>query len=246
MLQAYLEEMTLILRTLQGGIEKYQQTTSKKAEKSYTNALERLSFAIPDEMKSVVSGEVDANIIGLDKLLEGVDNVAKQYNAETKTIVEAIAKSRPELKLPDSVKINNLSEITKAFTKAFGDYKNEINVKVAQKPTLVFPKEPQDAIPVVLVNKEKRTFYDAQMTVSGGGGGGGTATKEKQDDIITQLQVVNSLTPTKFDYIAVNYASATQEVYTYKTGGTSGTTVSTLTVDYTSSAKDAINSVART
>lgn len=41
----------------------------------------------------------------------------------------------------------------------------------------------------------------------------------------------------KFDYLSVNYASGTQEVYTFKTGGSGGTTVGTLTINYTDSTK---------
>jgi len=40
-----------------------------------------------------------------------------------------------------------------------------------------------------------------------------------------------------YDYVAVTYPSTTQEVYTYKSGGVSGTTVGTLTITYTDSTK---------
>lgn len=40
-----------------------------------------------------------------------------------------------------------------------------------------------------------------------------------------------------WDYLAVTYPSATQEVYTFKTGGAGGSSVATATVDYTDSTK---------
>lgn len=47
-----------------------------------------------------------------------------------------------------------------------------------------------------------------------------------------------------WDYLAVTYPSATQEVYTFKTGGVGGTTVATATVDYTDSTKASLSDVA--
>jgi len=48
-----------------------------------------------------------------------------------------------------------------------------------------------------------------------------------------------------YDYIGVTYPTATQEVFVYKTGGSGGTTLATLTVDYTDSTKANISAVAK-
>lgn len=48
-----------------------------------------------------------------------------------------------------------------------------------------------------------------------------------------------------YDYIGVSYPIATQEVYVYKTGGSGGTTLATLTVDYTDSTKENISAVTK-
>jgi hypothetical protein len=48
-----------------------------------------------------------------------------------------------------------------------------------------------------------------------------------------------------YDYIGVTYPSGTQEVYTFKTGGVSGTILAVITVDYTDSTKESISSVAK-
>lgn len=48
-----------------------------------------------------------------------------------------------------------------------------------------------------------------------------------------------------FDYIAATYPTATSEVYTYKTGGSGGTTVATITVTYSDSTKEQVTSVER-
>lgn len=53
------------------------------------------------------------------------------------------------------------------------------------------------------------------------------------------------LVPFAFDYIAANYAGATADVYTYKTGGSGGTTVCTVTVTWTDATKSVLASVTR-
>jgi hypothetical protein len=53
------------------------------------------------------------------------------------------------------------------------------------------------------------------------------------------LRTVNtgSLVKFDFDYYDVAYPTTTQEVYTYKVGGGSGTTVGTVTINYTDATK---------
>lgn len=50
----------------------------------------------------------------------------------------------------------------------------------------------------------------------------------------------------EYDYISVAYPSGTQEVYTFKTGGAAGTTVATVTVNYTDSTKANLSTVLKT
>ena len=52
--------------------------------------------------------------------------------------------------------------------------------------------------------------------------------------------------PEVFDYVDANLAGATTDVYTYKVGGASGTTVATITVTWTSAAKDVLDYVTKT
>lgn len=49
-----------------------------------------------------------------------------------------------------------------------------------------------------------------------------------------------------FDAITVAYPTSTTEVYSYKTGGTGGMTVATVTITYTTSSKNTLLSVVRT
>lgn len=52
--------------------------------------------------------------------------------------------------------------------------------------------------------------------------------------------------PAETDAIVVTYPSSTVEVYTFKSGGVSGTTLQTLTVTYTTAIKDLISTVEKT
>lgn len=49
-----------------------------------------------------------------------------------------------------------------------------------------------------------------------------------------------------YDYIDVDESGATTDVYTFKTGGSSGTVVATVTITYTNSSKGNINYVEKT
>lgn len=63
----------------------------------------------------------------------------------------------------------------------------------------------------------------------------GAATSAKQDTIISQLQTLNSLIPSVYDYISLSYTGSNLTGVVFKTGGSGGTTVSTLTLAYDSS-----------
>lgn len=48
-----------------------------------------------------------------------------------------------------------------------------------------------------------------------------------------------------YNYVAVAYPTTTSEVYTFKTGGAGGTTVSTVTLEYTDSTKENLSTVTK-
>jgi len=57
------------------------------------------------------------------------------------------------------------------------------------------------------------------------------------------LQSIAGLSIPAHDYIAATYPTTSQEVYTYKTGGASGTVVGVITVNYQDSSKEVLLSV---
>ena len=60
------------------------------------------------------------------------------------------------------------------------------------------------------------------------------------------INVNSGLISSNYDYIVATYPDSTTEVYTYKTGGAIGTTVATVTVVYTTAAKDVLSTVTKT
>ena len=50
----------------------------------------------------------------------------------------------------------------------------------------------------------------------------------------------------EYDYFSVAYPTSTQEVYTFKTGGSSGTTVAVVTLNYTDSSKEFLSDGTKT
>lgn len=68
----------------------------------------------------------------------------------------------------------------------------------------------------------------------------------EQTNVPTSIINSNALVPFAHDYIGVNVGGATADVYTYKTGGAGGSTVATLTINYTDATKAVISSIVRT
>lgn len=65
-----------------------------------------------------------------------------------------------------------------------------------------------------------------------------------QEDLKT-LGTSSGLSLPRYDYFSVATPNDTTEVYTFKTGGSSGTTVATLTIVYTDSGKETISSLTK-
>jgi hypothetical protein len=57
---------------------------------------------------------------------------------------------------------------------------------------------------------------------------------------------MNALVPKKWDYLSYTATNATTDTYVYKSGGSGGTTVATVTVTWTDSTKTVLSTVVRT
>jgi len=72
------------------------------------------------------------------------------------------------------------------------------------------------------------------------------ATSDNQTNGSQIVKVSNTLITVPFDYIGATYPNTSTEVYTYKIGGSGGTTVGTITVVYSDAGtKQIISSVTK-
>jgi hypothetical protein len=69
---------------------------------------------------------------------------------------------------------------------------------------------------------------------------------DEPNQAVRTIDVGGLLAGVVYDYVSVNYATSTQEVYTYKTGGASGTTTATITLNYTDTTKQSLSNASKT
>ena len=72
----------------------------------------------------------------------------------------------------------------------------------------------------------------------------GDGTTSRYVEVVNNLG--NFLDGVEFDYIQASYPNSVTEVYTYKLGGSGGTTQAVITVVYTNASKKVFSSAART
>lgn len=82
--------------------------------------------------------------------------------------------------------------------------------------------------------------YSIASNVQGSALPAGGATSAKQDDVIGELEALNSLVPDSYDYISLAYTGDNLTTVLFKTGGSGGSTISTLTLAYTGSQLDSV------
>ena len=152
---------------------------------------------------------------------------------------------------PEWYKATNEEKITVPLAKVISDAVEYAVGSVTK--VQVMNQAPGDAVAVRLTSKDARDFYNAVTTAISNTGTKfpyATSTGRKLEALVDpdghlQVDRMNALIPTGFDYIAAAYPVATTEVYTYKSGGASGSTVGTVTVVYTDATKTVLSSVTK-
>ena len=142
-------------------------------------------------------------------MIAKVEEVTKSIKAR-KTIIEAPVVNIPETVV--NVDAPNLKPI-------------ETGLKGVEKAVKAIPKPKDVDFKPVITEQKKQTklLKDIRDTPSGGGGGG---------------SVFTGLHPGKdFDYIGIADTSTLVDTLTYKTGGSGGTAVRTMTVSFASGAE---------
>lgn len=119
----------------------------------------------------------------------------------------------------------------------------------------VWPSKGKDAIPVRIWDGKKfiddfgRSMGTVLQSAGGGRGPSMRAITEQRDavPVVTPsgASMQSGLIDEPYDYIAVTYPVNTTEVYTFKQGGSGGTTQATVTVVYTDSTKESLSTVTK-
>lgn len=73
---------------------------------------------------------------------------------------------------------------------------------------------------------------EAVVLVDAGGFVIDPATETTQNEVLQNLQTLNSLVPTQYDFIGLGYTGTDLTTVVYKLGGPAGVVVSTLTLAY--------------
>jgi len=222
------------------GIKKQTRDGSEERTKliDIQNDLLKTQSIQANQLKEIIKIAASLKVDLPDKFEVVVSN-QKEYPKEisVSNLQEIKIPEALSLKKPDWYKESNLTPIIKEITKIWEVLKEEKTLKI----DLSEYQEKNNPLSVRLTDGKE--FYKAVMAVYGGGGGfdiSGLATATKQDDIITELGVINSLTPSAYDYIALTYTGDNLTGVVFKTGGAGGTTVSTLTLAYTGSVLDSV------
>lgn len=208
---------------------------------------------------------VDTNIsikdalIGLHELINGKEAyddslIIEQFKElQANSVLKAdVEKLERAIRETTTVEIQDFQQLLKLVENIRNDdvvkAVNELAINLQEQSS----QQAKDYQPVRRVRKvgTKFVFDDEPLQVSIASGGGSSV----QSSLIrngNSIAVVNSngssiggLIPNQdFDYIDIQQTSATVETYVYKQGGTSGTTVQTITVTYTDSTKNDLDKV---
>ena len=61
-----------------------------------------------------------------------------------------------------------------------------------------------------------------------------------------KIRILNTCVPANWDYVSLTASNSTTDVYTFKTGGSGGTSAGVITIVYTDSGHNTLSSVTRT
>lgn len=219
---------------IQNVIDGLETSGIKKIEKSFSDAVSSLQGVV-QQVKSVkveTDGDVKAALENLAVSIEGLEVSPNITVPEPKVVVnEREVDFNPLIGLLKqlsgdilSLKDNQPSLDTSEITSGLDNVEQAIRELIA-RPIPV----PESPLPF-----KTSEGKGAQALVDGDG--------HQQIDIVSMPGFVVD----DYNYISVAYPTSTTEVYTYKDGGSSGSTVATVTVTYTSAAKTDLSSVSRT
>lgn len=233
-------------------LEKYQQAETQ------LQTLEDIA-KMTQEIINIVddSGNVDkigTLLIDIRETLGGLrDKEAPETPDYAKPVVDAVSKL--EKALSASIKGIDVKPQIKVDAPAVNVSPPSVDLKGVEKAVSGLSKSFKDAIKDI--PQVPKTDFKPLLSAWEGISQQLTSlenTTRMKPQAPTTLKVTNpdgtnvgggKLVTVPFDYVGVAYPNSTTETYTYKTGGSGGTTVATVTVVYTDATKANISTITR-
>lgn len=168
--------------------------------------------------------------------VENFDAIREDTKAFIQNWPKTFTISNPT-KLPDDIaKDTSLQALNANIVTLIEKYRDIIKAPVR----FSVGQRPDDFVPFrrVRFTGGRLQFDDGTWNMAGGFGGGSSSS--------AAAATPEGLVIPEYDYVSAAYPLNTQEVYTFKSGGVGGTTVATVTIDYTDNTKELIATVAKT
>lgn len=125
-------------------------------------------------------------------------------------------------------------DAAQAFKRSYSETDDAIRTIPAEATSYAIEVSAADGDTVMVIGSTDGTTSGTQKVI------------KLASDGSVRTKSLGQLVNVDYDYLSVNYASATQEVYTYKTGGSGGSTVATVTLNYTDATKASLSNAAVT
>lgn len=241
----YDEKINGNLSNLYMEFEKLNEAVNALIEKNESGSAEIVAELKADESHAKLI-DVNNSIIQLQSNLLEKGMRVKDFE-KLETFTKQAIKSIQAIKIPTDVSIKNMPKGL-ATEKSINEInKNLANIaeQLEQYESNRPGQQPEDYMPFrrVVADGKRLRFDDSSWGSAGGGAGSGGSIDITP--IVSELQTINSLTPDLYDYIEVNYPTGFSEEFVYRLGGSAGTIQQTITVVYTDTTKENIQSVAR-
>ena len=180
-------------------------------EKTIEDNTDKVITSLSKELKSLIPKESNKKVV---KALKGIDKILDKKDLTPEVISEL--KKLVKMSKEKDIDLSTIENKLESLRYIFGDVKryNELRVRWNEKQL-------------------KKLMSSLSVSVSGGMSASGLATANRQDIAIAELQKIVGFEIGEYDYIDLNYTGDDLTEVIYKTGGSGGTTVATLTLAYT-------------
>src|SRR5574343_392586 len=214
-----------------------------KEVSEYYEEISELSESL-ESLKAVLEGKELGVNISMEEVannLSKVESAVKNTEQAMKNIKIPTHKNFPNKFSLNETQINELLLAVQSIPPFPVDDLVKAIDAVGKKIELIKIEKPEFNTKLIELKLDSVVKAIKSINISVSGGGGGIPSQLiSGNSLNVNLETLPGFQIPNYDYIEVTYPVNTTEVYTYKTGGSGGTTVATITVVYTTSTKDVL------